>query len=90
MYRIEIEWDDESIEHIWFHQVEPKEVEEVLRGKHLFQRGKRGSCYGLGQTEGGRYLFIVLSKRPSGRFKVVTAREMTETEQRRFKSKVGR
>ena len=88
MHQIEIEWDDESIEHIWSHQVEPNEVEEILEGQHLFQRGRRNSYYGLGQTRGGRYLFVVLLKKSSGNFRVVTAREMTKTEQRQFKSKM--
>jgi len=43
MRRIEIEWDDESINHIWRHHVEPEEVEETLERRHIFRRGREGT-----------------------------------------------
>ena len=33
MRNIEIEWDEENIDHIWSHIVEPDEVEEVIMSK---------------------------------------------------------
>jgi uncharacterized DUF497 family protein len=44
----------------------------------------------LGQTEEGRYLFIVLARRRSGHYRVVTAREMTDNERRRYRKKMRR
>ncbi len=88
MRRIQIEWDDGSIEHIKGHNVEPEEVEEVLEARHLFERGRRGKYYALGQTAAGRYLFIVLSPRRMGFYSVVTARDMSANERKRFRRKV--
>ena len=31
MRRISVEWDEDSIDHIWNHQVEPEEVEKPSR-----------------------------------------------------------
>ena len=84
MRKLEIEWDEESVDHIWDHYVEPDEVEEVIRGRYIFRKGARGTHYVYGQTYGGRYLFIVLRKKPSGRFRVVTARDMNNSERRQY------
>jgi hypothetical protein len=35
MRQVEVEWDEDAIEHIARHQVEPEEVEEVLAGRYL-------------------------------------------------------
>jgi hypothetical protein len=88
MRTIEIEWDEENIDHIWSHIVEPDEVEEVIRGRHHFQKGAHGTHYVYGQSYSGRYLFIVLSKKPSGRFRVVTARDMNNAERKRFSKQI--
>ena len=37
MRKIELEWDDENIDHIWFHHVIPEEIEEVLESRYLFE-----------------------------------------------------
>ena len=87
MRRIEIEWDEDSISHIWRHRVEPEEVEETLEGRYIFRRGRDGTYYVLGQSKSGRYLFVVFARKPSGRYRVVTARDMTEPERRWFKRK---
>jgi len=88
MLRIEIEWDDDSIDHIGLHHVEPDEVEEVLRRRYLLERGRRGRYCILGQSDAGRYLFIVLARKRSSAYRVVTARDMTQSERRRFARKV--
>ena len=81
---IQLEWDEDSIEHIWGHRVYPDEVEEVLKARHLLLRGRSNRRYALGQTEAGRYLFVVLAQRKSGRYRVETARDMNTSERRRF------
>lgn len=88
MLQINIDWDEESIEHIAKHDVEPEEVESVLRGRHLRERGRWGRYYVLGQTEEGRYLFIVLARKRSGHYQVITARAMTASERKRLRRKV--
>lgn len=88
MLQINLDWDDERVEHIAKHQIEPEEVEAVCQGRHLRERGRKGRLYILGQTEEGRYLFIVLAHRRSGHYRVITAREMTNDERRRYRKRV--
>jgi len=88
MRNIEIEWDENSVDHIWSHHVEPEEVEESLRGRYVLRKGAHGSYYVYGQSYGGRYLFIVLGKKSSGHFRVVTTRDMNDAERRRFAKQI--
>ena len=88
MRRITIEWDEDAIEHIWRHHVEPEEVEETLQGRYLFRRGRGGTYYLFGRSESGRYLFVVLSRKTNGHYRVVTARETTSSERQWFRKKV--
>ncbi len=88
MRRINIEWDEDSIDHIWRHHVEPEEVEEILQGRYLFRRGRDATYSILGRSGSGRYLFTVLFRKASGYYRVITAREMTPTERRWFKREV--
>ena len=88
MRRISIEWDEDSIDHIWKHHVEPEEVEETLEGRHFFRRGRGRTYYVLGRSESGRYLFVVLSRKPSSNYRVVTARDMTTAERQWFRKRV--
>jgi len=68
----------------------PDEVEEVLAGSPVWRRGRkhpetgRKSLYVLGKTEGGRYLFVVLSPRGRGRARCVTAMDMDEKARRYY------
>ena len=88
MRRIIIEWDEDSIDHIWKHHVEPEEVEETIEGRHFFRKGREGTYYVLGRSDGGRYLFVVLARKPSRNYRVVTSRDMTAVERRSFRRKV--
>lgn len=88
MRRITVEWDQDSIDHIWRHRVEPEEVEETLQERYIFRRGRGGTYYILGRSGSGRYIFLVLARKPTGNYRVVTARDMTSTERRWFRGKV--
>jgi len=88
MPKIEIDWDDASIEHIARHNIDPDEVDSLFSGRYLLERGRQGRYCVLGQSENGRYLFVVLAPLGGGRYLVVTAREMTDAEHRRFRRKV--
>ena len=72
------------------HQVEPEEIEEVFAEHHRVFRGPKGHYpgediyYALGQTEAGRYLFIVFIRKKDGRGLILSARDMTTKERRRF------
>ena len=87
----EIEWTDTDVAHIARHGVTPDEVEEVLAAGPVWRRGRtnpqtrRKSLYSLGETDAGRYLFIVLSPRGHGRARCVTAMEMDEKAKRYYK-----
>lgn len=69
------------------HGVTPEEVEEVCFGRALVQRakseGENPVYYVLGQTDAGRYLFAVVISFPDGKGYTVTARPMTDKEERR-------
>ncbi len=80
----ELLWDDENVEHIAAHHVEIDEVEDVCYGRNLIERAGSGKHAILGQTNEGRYLFIVVARREPGRFRIITARDMTPAERRRF------
>lgn len=76
-------WNSEIIAHIARHGVAPIEVEELAFQDKVFVRtGRDHLHYLLGTTRSGRYLFIVVSltRRP-GEAGVVTARDMSNTEQ---------
>jgi len=82
-------WPDDRIEHIAKHGVTPEEVESVCFGVPLVlstaSHGKNPVYQVMGQTDSGRYLLSVVIGFPDGRGYPVTARQMTEKEQRRFK-----
>ena len=82
----EIIWDDDTIAHIARHAVTPQEVEDICFKERPFTLRARVNRYlALGQTEGGRYLTIILEPAGSQRAKVITARAMSEAEQRIYK-----
>ena len=78
----EIIWSESDVEHIAKHGIRPEEVEEVLAAGPVWRRGPRhpetgrNSIYALGQTDAGRYLFVVLSPRGRGRARCISARDM--------------
>jgi len=87
----ELIWPHDRVEHIAAHGIRPHEVEEVCFGNPLVLRGKAEGTnpvyYVLGQTNAGRYLFCVVIRFPDGKGYPVTARTMTNNEQRRFNRK---
>ena len=84
MYEIGIDWDEDSIDHIWMHGVEPDEVDEVVESDFLLLRARSSRHYAMGQTSAGRYLAVVLGRKQSGRYRCVTARSMTDAERRHY------
>ncbi len=50
----DLEWDDENIEHVAHHNVNPQEVEDICFGVHISER-ESGQRYILsGQTTAGK------------------------------------
>jgi uncharacterized DUF497 family protein len=85
----ELLWDDWNEEHIARHNVTIPEVEDVCFGNPWELRGKGGTRAVYGQSSEGRYLFVVLGDRGDGLFYPITARDMTQTERRRFRQATG-
>jgi len=84
----ELLWSHDRVEHIAAHGVRPSEVEEVCFARPLVLRGRTEGrnpvYYVLGQTDAGRCLLCVVLEFPNGKGYPITARPMTENEQRRF------
>ena len=80
-----LEWDENNIDHIARHGVDPDEVEEALVDKPLIRRGRQGRYLIYGQTTAGRYLFAVVKPLRSAWARVITARDMTDRERRYYR-----
>ena len=85
----ELIWPEDRIDHIARHGVTPTEVEEVCFSDSFVQRakseGKNPVYYVLGQTEAGRYLFCAIIQFPNSKGYPITARAMSDKEERRYK-----
>ena len=85
----ELIWQNDRVDHIARHEIDPEEVEQVCFGRPLVQRAKaeweNPVYYVLGQTDSGRYLFCVVVQFPDGKGFPVTARTMTPSERQRFR-----
>lgn len=78
------EWEDCNIEHIAKHSVTPQETEEACYNQPNIRKTKDGLYIIYGQTDAGRYLFIVVRYKGNGFVYVITARPMTNNEQRYY------
>ena len=76
------EWDGGNTGHIARHNVEPGEAEEVFANFPLYRRAKEDRLAACGQTDSGRYLFIVFERKPGGIVRIVTVRDMGLSERR--------
>ena len=85
----ELLWPADRVEHAARHGVTPEEVEQVCFGRPLVQKAKSQGpnpvYYVLGETASGRHLFCVVIRFPDRKGYPVTARPMTEREQRRYR-----
>lgn len=87
-------WKPQFIEKIETkHGVETWEVETTLELQPLFRRGpksrRRGErlYYAYGQTDTGRYLFIVFIFKKGQQALVISARDMTNSERRWYQGR---
>jgi uncharacterized protein len=87
-----LEIDDHILEKIESkHGVTFNEVEEAcLSDERHVRRSKEGFHKVFSQTEAGKYLLVVLVNLEGGRWKIVTAREMTDSERKLYKQVSGR
>ncbi|MCH8295261.1 BrnT family toxin [Candidatus Poribacteria bacterium] len=59
-------------------------VEPVFLSDPYFRRGRDGTRYVYGQTEAGRYLFVVYLDLGGGIVRVISARDMKPRERRLY------
>lgn len=90
----DIIWLNRIVEKLaWKHNVLPSEVEEVLEGKCKFFLKEKGKVEGenlynaLGKTDSGRYLSVFFIRKLGNKALVVTARDMNNSERRRYEKK---
>lgn len=81
------EWDDDNVLHIERHQFSHEEVEEVFAGDYRVRRTRHKLFIALGETLDGRLAFVVFRRLPKGLIRVVTARDMDDSERRMFRRK---
>ena len=75
------QWDKNNLYHLLHrHEVTRKEAEEVFIGDPYFRRGRDKTHYIYGQTDAGRYLFVVYLYLGNGKARIVSARDMTKKE----------
>ena len=82
-------WPNDRIDHIGRHGIQPEEVEEACFGNALVlaakSQGPNPVYHVLGETEAGRQLFCVVILFPGDKAYPVTARDMTDSEKRRYR-----
>jgi len=79
------EWDSANIGHMAKrHGVTPEEAEEVFDGNPVFRKTYESRRIALGQTGDGRYLFVVFMLKEGGVIRVITARDMVDSERRYY------
>lgn len=87
MQEYEFWWDESNTDHIANHGIEPFEAEEVLANQAWVRRADGDKYLAYGQTNSGRYLLVVFARKPNARLRVVTARDMTSAEKRRYRER---
>jgi hypothetical protein len=85
-----LQWDDDNVEHIARHGVNPQEVEDVCFGFHIYIRESSKKYIISGQSANGRYLNVVIETVGKQVFRPITAFEMSENYKRRYKKRLGR
>ncbi len=82
------DWDDDNIEHIARHGLEPFEAEEALDDPHSFTYGVESKYeprfVAVGSTQDGRVIAVVYTPR-GRRLRVVTARRTVGWEIARYR-----
>lgn len=83
------DWDEGNISHIARHNVRPEEAEEALLdsrriGTPAYKVRSEQRWAILGQTQNGRILFVVFTRRYQS-IRVVTARDATDKEKKRYR-----
>ena len=88
--RPQFDWDEHNeMKLLERHNVSALEAEECFANPHTKRRA--GNDYLLlGQTDGGRMLFLVYEQKEDGTVRVYSAREMTDKERRKYREATTR
>ena len=78
------EWDEQNVDHLARHQVEPDEAEAVVDNEPLIVRTGDGKYLAYGQTDEGRHLLVVFVRKAGSLIRVITARDLTDAEKKRY------
>ena len=81
------EWDEQNINPIARHGVNPEEVEEACYNRSYILKGKEGLYLIYGRTFDGRYLLIVTRYRGRELIRTITARDMTDAEKKLYQKR---
>jgi uncharacterized DUF497 family protein len=81
------EWDDQNVEHIARHMVSPDEAEAVLDNSPHVLRTADGKYLAYGPTDDGRYLLVVYIVQPGPLIRVITARDMDNSEKKQHRGR---
>lgn len=82
---MDLEWDDENVEHVARHGITPWEVEEaVADSRRTAFPAHSGRAGVIGRTEAGRILVVIVEQHTL-MWHVVTARQATERERRLYR-----
>ena len=84
-----ITWNQETVDHIANHGVSPEEVEQVLFNDYdipVIMRGKQNKYITYGETDSGRFLFVVWVSQYR-KTRIVTARDMTKKEKQFYRKR---
>ncbi|WP_280500250.1 hypothetical protein [Nocardia farcinica] len=84
---LEFHWNDQAEAHIARHDITPAEVEEAAQKPYRLSKGRDNTTLLFGQTYDGRYILVVMNEAMDGRWYVVTARDMDDSEQKAYKRK---
>jgi uncharacterized protein len=85
------DWDDANVDHIAEHGISPEEAQDALLDPYRLPapahrvRGEQRRAV-LGATVAGRLLFVVFTRRGVS-IRVITARDATDRERRRYRSR---
>jgi len=87
-------WTEDIVEKLWRkHQVAEAEVEEVLQNRPRFRFVEKGHRAGenvyaaLGRTDAGRLLIVFFVYKEDAHALIISARDMTPTERKRYERK---
>jgi uncharacterized DUF497 family protein len=84
----DLQWDDQNVEHIARHNVNPEEVENICFGVHIAVREEGGRYILSGQSAAGRYVNVVVERVAKGLFRPITAFEMSDSYKRRYRKRL--